>query len=245
MISVVVPLYNEGEGVRRMLIHLRQIAGLTEVVLVDASDQPASKAIVDEIANEITNDMANEIDGQARGDSLIQIIKCPARARAMQMNAGAAHCNGAVLLFLHCDTRLPSVAAEAISRCIADGHSWGWFDLRLDGDAPVYRLIERMICWRARVCGSATGDQAMYIKRQIFSEQQGFALIPLMEDIELASRLKKIGQPGVIAQPVLTSARRWRKNGVLRTILLMWKLRMLYWFGVHPERLAVLYQNVR
>ena len=233
LISVIVPLYNEGEQVNDLVDHLRRLDGLSEVVLVDASDEAASNTVVDELRRRIAN------------DPLVTLVRCARPGRAAQMNIGAAHCNGAVLLFLHCDTRLPPSAAQQIAARIEGAHVWGWFDLRLDADATTYRLLERMINLRARVGRIATGDQALFVTRRVFAHQRGFAEIPLMEDVELSRRLKRLGAPAVIAQPVLSSARRWQKNGMWRTIFLMWKLRLLYWFGVNPERLAVLYKNTR
>ncbi|MDD9855911.1 MAG: TIGR04283 family arsenosugar biosynthesis glycosyltransferase, partial [Gammaproteobacteria bacterium] len=165
--------------------------------------------------------------------------------RAAQMNAGAAACGGAVLLFLHCDTRLPGAAAARIRDAIERGHAWGWFDLRLDARGPAYRILERMICLRARASGIATGDMALFVTRRAFLAAGGFAEIPLMEDVELSRRLKRLGRPAVINDPALTSARRWRQNGLARTVFLMWKLRFLHWRGRDPARLAAVYDNVR
>ena len=233
MISVIVPLYNEGERVNRLLAHLRRLPGLGEAVLVDASDELASTAVI------------NELDGRVRDDPFVRLVKCPVPGRAVQMNAGAERCDGSILLFLHCDTRLPPTAAEEIFAAIAAGRVWGWFDLRLDASGPMYRLLERTINLRARFCRIATGDQAMFVARRVFARHGGFAEIPLMEDVEMSRRLKGLGPPAVIVRPVLTSARRWQKNGVLRTVGLMWKLRFLYWLGGSPERLAAVYRDVR
>ncbi len=235
MISVVVPLYNEGDAVLRVVAHLRQVAGVAEVVLVDSSDQPQSLATLVQLQQQLQMD----------NDPLCRVLKCHVRGRALQMNAGAEQCRGATLLFLHCDTRLPATAAQGIARRLAQGHVWGWFNLRLDARGSAYRLLERMINLRSRCCRIATGDQAMFVQRRVFIAQRGFAEIALMEDIELSRRLKRCGQPGAISQPVLTSARRWQKNGVVRTVLCMWKLRFLYWLGGNPEGLARRYQNVR
>ena len=235
VISVIVPLYNEGARVNGLLEHLRGLTGLREAVLVDASDEAASQAVIADLAERI------------RDDPFVRLVQCSAPGRAVQMNAGAARCGGSVLLFLHCDTRLPPTAAERIARRTnrERGRVWGWFDLRLDAVGPVYRVLEQMINLRARAFRIATGDQALFVERRVFAEQRGFAGIPLMEDVELSRRLKRLGPPAVIRRPVLTSARRWQKNGVLRTVLLMWKLRFLYWLGRSPERLAATYRNVR
>jgi len=161
------------------------------------------------------------------------------------MNAGAAVCAGDVLLFLHADTRLPVAAASRIEAAIRRGCRWGWFDVRLDARGAAFRVIERMMCWRARATGIATGDMALFVARELFAAEGGFAEIPLMEDVEFSRRLKRAGRPAVIAAPVLTSARRWRQHGVARTVLLMWKLRFDYWRGRDPAELAAAYHHAR
>ncbi|MGI9311303.1 MAG: TIGR04283 family arsenosugar biosynthesis glycosyltransferase, partial [bacterium] len=150
-----------------------------------------------------------------------------------------------VLLFLHCDTRLPPDAARRVREALARGCLWGWFDLRLDARGAAYRVVERMINLRARASGIATGDQAMFVLRRVFEQQRGFAGIALMEDVEMSHRLKRLGRPGRIAQAALTSARRWRRHGLARTIWLMWKLRFQYWRGARPDALATRYRDAR
>lgn len=232
-LSVVVPLYNEGEAVNALVSHLLQLPGVSEVVLADASNDPASCATL------------TALESKLGKDSRIRVLKCSIPNRAAQMNAGAARCLGKVLLFLHSDTRLPETAAECISSHIARGHVWGWFNVRLDGSEWVYRLIERMINIRSRLCCIATGDQAIFVRRSEFIRQRGFAEIALMEDVEFSCRLRLAERPRQITDPVLTSARRWQKSGVVRTILLMWKLRFLYWLGSNPEQLAKDYYHIR
>ena len=257
MISVVVPLYNEGGRARRLLSHLRGLRGLAEAVVVDASDAAGSRAVVAELAAGLEMEsmekqrrwtpavagVATAADDDA--GPTIRFLRLDTPGRAAQMNAGAAACGGAVLLFLHCDTRLPGAAAARIRDAIERGHAWGWFDLRLDARGPAYRILERMICLRARASGIATGDMALFVTRRAFLAAGGFAEIPLMEDVELSRRLKRLSRPAVINDPALTSARRWRQNGLARTVFLMWKLRFLHWRGRDPARLAAVYDNVR
>lgn len=239
MISVVVPLYNEGGRARRLLSHLRALRGLAEAVVVDASDAAGSWAVVAELAAGL------EMESGENHGMPIRFLRLDTPGRAAQMNAGAAVCGGAVLLFLHCDTRLPGAAAERIRDAVNRGHAWGWFDLRLDARGPAYRILERMICLRARASGIATGDMALFVTRRAFLAAGGFAEIPLMEDVELSRRLKRLSRPAVINDPALTSARRWQQNGLARTVFLMWKLRFLHWRGRDPARLAAVYDNVR
>ena len=181
-------------------------------------------------------------DGTARlAHALADRVLDSVRGRAAQMNAGAAASRGEVLLFLHADTGLPPGAAGLIRAALAAGAAWGRFDVRIDGPQPLLRVVERMMNWRSRLTGIATGDQAIFVRREVFERLGGFPDLPLMEDIALAKRLKWVGRPACLRQPVRTSARRWQKHGVVRTILLMWRLRASYFFGADPRRLAVRY----
>lgn len=160
------------------------------------------------------------------------------RGRAAQMNAGAAASHGRVLLFLHADTALPETALPAIRQAIADGASWGRFDVRIDGRHPLLRIVERMMNWRSRLSGIATGDQAIFVRREVFESLGGYPELPLMEDIALCAALRRQAAPACLREIVTTSARRWEKHGVLRTILLMWRLRAAWFLGADPADLA-------
>ncbi len=162
--------------------------------------------------------------------------------RGWQMNAGAEYANNDILLFLHADTRLPDNADKLINQALQqDDKSWGRFDVRLSGKARLLRLVERMINWRSSFTGIATGDQAIFVKATTFKQIDGFADIPLMEDLDLSRRLKRITRPVCIKTPVITSSRRWEENGIIRTILLMWSLRLAYSLGVSPKTLSKYY----
>jgi len=169
---------------------------------------------------------------QARGFP-VQIINAQ-RGRASQMNAGAQQALGDWLLFLHADTRLPSGWMQLVQASTSD---WGRFDVRLSGRHWLLRLVERAMNLRSCRTAVATGDQAMFFRNDFFQRLQGFPEIPLMEDIAISKNARALAQPACISQPVITSSRRWEKNGIIRTIVLMWWLRLAYWMGVKPATL--------
>ena len=232
-VSVVVPLYNEGVGAAALLQHLRQIPNLFEAIWVDATDAPESRR------------QLAELQRQFSGDPLFQLLRSETPSRAKQMNLGARYSRGDIVLFLHCDTRLPRDAVAYVTDCIARGHVWGWFALRLDARGVQYRMLEFMINLRARLTHIVTGDQTMFIARETFMQQNGFAEIELMEDVEFSRRMKRIAAPRRVDKPVLTSARRWRRDGFIATVWLMWRLRFWYWRGVSPRVLAAKYRPTR
>jgi rSAM/selenodomain-associated transferase 2 len=184
-------------------------------------------------------------DGTAQlaGPFADRVITVP-RGRGAPMNAGAALGTGDALLFLHADTALPEDADRLIDAALARG-AWGRFDLRIAGRHPLLIVIARMINWRSRLTGIATGDQAIFVSREAFEAVGGFPDLPLMEDIATSRRLKRLCRPFCIATPAVTSGRRWEQNGVIRTILLMWRLRLSYYLGVEPALLAELYDAPR
>jgi rSAM/selenodomain-associated transferase 2 len=161
------------------------------------------------------------------------------RGRASQMNAGAALARGDILVFLHADTRLPADASQLILGALArSGCAWGRFDVRIEGAHPLFPVIAFFMNARSRLTGIATGDQAMFVSRGVFAAVGGFPNIALMEDITLARNLKRVSRPLCLRARVTTSGRRWEERGVVRTILLMWRLRLAYFFGAKPESLA-------
>ncbi len=169
---------------------------------------------------------------------LVDQVVQAAKGRAIQMNAGAAVASGSVLLFLHADTQLPVGALEVIDRVIAQGASWGRFDVTIEGRSPWLKLVSTMMNWRSRLSGIATGDQAMFVTRAAFHAVGGFPQIALMEDIALSTLLKKQAPAACLSPRVVTSGRRWEQQGVWRTIVLMWRLRLAYFLGADPNQLA-------
>jgi rSAM/selenodomain-associated transferase 2 len=164
------------------------------------------------------------------------------RGRARQMNAGAALAGAPCLLFLHADTRLPEQADALVLAALSGGRAWGRFDVIIEGRSPMLPVIAALMNRRSRWSGIATGDQAMFMTRAAFDAAGGFPEQPLMEDIELSIRLRRMSAPTCLHERVATSGRRWEQRGVWRTIVLMWRLRWLYARGVPAERLAALYR---
>jgi len=161
-----------------------------------------------------------------------------ARGRARQMNVGARRAGGDILLFLHADTRLPDGALPAIATVLRDPRVVGGrFDVRFDSSRPVFRMIAFFMNLRSRLSGICTGDQAIFVRREVFEALGGYPDVPLMEDIELSRRLKRRGKIVALRLRVVTSARKWEREGAFRTIVLMWTLRLLYAIGVSPARL--------
>ncbi len=160
------------------------------------------------------------------------------RGRAAQMNAGAAACRSDVLLFLHADTELPAGADRLLLRSVARDRLWGRFDVRIDTPRMTLSIVAALMNFRSRLTGIATGDQAMFIRRDLFEAVGGFPEIPLMEDIAISRKLKRVGRPACLRVKVVTSARRWDRNGTWRTIFLMWQLRAAFYLGADPDRLA-------
>ena len=159
-------------------------------------------------------------------------------------HAGAERARGEILLFLHADGRLP----EAADALIVDGlkrsrTGWGRFDVIIAGRHPLLRLVERLMNLRSRLTGIATGDQGIFVTRSLFTAAGGYPPIPLMEDLALSRRLKSYSRPLCLRHPLVTSARRWERHGVVRTILLMWRLRFAYWLGADPHKLALRYER--
>lgn len=164
------------------------------------------------------------------------------RGRMVQMNAGAGVAEGEALLFLHADTRLPDRADELIA-CALVAREWGRFDVRIDSGHRALRVVGFMMNLRSRLTGIATGDQAMFVRRASFEALGGFPALALMEDIALSTSLRRKGPPACLRAKVLTSGRRWERGGILSTVLLMWRLRLMYFLGADPRRLERIYRG--
>jgi rSAM/selenodomain-associated transferase 2 len=218
-LSIIMPVLDEGESIAAALDAL---AGLqargTEVIVVDGGSRDATVQRARPRANRVI---------------------LASRGRALQMNAGAEQACSDVLLFLHADTRVPAdadhVVLEGLER---SGRVWGRFDVKIDGRSPALSVVAWFMNLRSRLTGIATGDQAMFVRRSAFQAVGGFPAIALMEDIALCKRLNRVSRPLCLRERVATSGRRWEKKGVLNTIILMWRLRLAYFFGADPKELA-------
>jgi len=218
MLSVIIPVLNEAKNLESILSRLRAICPAAEVIVVDGGSEDGTTTVVRQFP------WVTYLSGR--------------RGRASQMNAGAAVANGEVLLFLHADTLLPSGTNAAIVEAFNDpGFIAGRFDVSFDNPRPVFKVIAFFINLRSRLTKICTGDQALFVRRKTFDELGGYPDIPLMEDVELAKRLKRLGKVACLHSKVTTSARKWEREGIFRIILLMWTLRFLYFIGVNPYRL--------
>lgn len=223
-ISVVIPTLNEAANIAATLEPLQALrAQGHEIIVADGGSTDATRECAMTLC-----------------DTLIST----AQGRARQMNAGARAARGDVLWFLHADTRADAAAVAALLSALDRPHcEWGRFDVRLSGSRPLLRVVETLMNLRSRRTGIATGDQGLFVRRALFEQVGGFPDIPLMEDVALSRLLKRQAAPVCLRERLVTSSRRWERDGALRTILLMWRLRFAYWRGVSPERLAAQYSK--
>jgi rSAM/selenodomain-associated transferase 2 len=218
-LSIIIPVLNEADCLEENLARLFAlpwVAKHCEIIVCDGGSSDGSREIAAGYRCRIL-----------QSDS----------GRALQMNCGAAAAQGRHLLFLHADSVLPPDLAEKFPLAA----NWGFFRLRLNDDAPVFRMIESAINLRSRLTRIAGGDQCLFFERGFFESLGAFPQIPLMEDVAICKSARRLSRPVVIDSPVCSSSRRWHNNGVFRTILLMWSLRLAYWLGVNPARLHRIY----
>lgn len=224
-LSIIVPVLNEADAIDGALAALRPLRERgVEVIVADGGSSDGTVARATPHAD--------------------RVVAAP-RGRAAQMNAGAAAARGDALVFLHCDTRLPADAEKLIEDALRDSRAvWGRFDVRIDGRSALLPLVAMTMNLRSRLSGIATGDQTIFVQRDAFETVGRYPDIALMEDVAISRRLKRLSRPTRIVTPVVTSGRRWDERGAVRTILLMWRLRLAYFFGARPDALARRYGYV-
>lgn len=225
-ISIIVPTLNEGDNISSLLKQLTaQLDDAVELLVVDGGSTDGTVALASEFA---------------------RVLSAPARGRAAQMNHGADVSRREILLFLHADTYLPAGAIELLRTGFwRSSRQWGRFDVRLSGDGFMFRVISFCMNLRSRVTGIATGDQALFMKRGAFEQVGGFPRIDLMEDVAISKALKRVSGPFRVKHPVTSSSRKWEGEGIFRTILRMWYLRLAFYFGTDPSILAKRYYGDR
>jgi len=225
-ISIIIPALNEAAGIGATLGALQPLRSRGhDVIVVDGGSEDGTPELARPLAD--------------------RVIAAP-RGRASQMNAGAAEARGDVVLFLHADTVLPADADRMVLEGLAATRLlWGRFDVRIAGRHPLLPVVAWLMNFRSRMTGVATGDQAIFAWREAFLRAGGFPPLPLMEDVALARALGGLSQPLCLAERVTTSGRRWESRGVLRTIALMWWLRLRYLLGASPDSLAQRYDAPR
>jgi len=222
--SIIVPVLDEAAGIVASLEALAVVrdAGAS-VIVVDGGSRDATRALAARFAD--------------------RVVEAP-RGRASQMNAGARESAADILVFLHADTTLPANALDAIAAGLArTGRVWGRFDATIAGADPLLAVVSLLMNARSRLTGVATGDQAIFVRREAFEAVGGFPEIPLMEDVAISKLLLRRTRPLSLEDRVVTSGRRWERHGTLRTIFLMWRLRLAYAFGADPRQLARRYDD--
>ncbi len=223
-IAAIVPVFNEAQLLSEKLTTLKAL-NTDELVFIDGGSTDTTQQILE----------ASGVSWHAG-----------AKGRAAQMNDGAEKCSRDILLFLHIDTEIDESNISALKSAMKQPEKVGGrFDVCLSGHHPAYQMISWFINLRSRLTKISTGDQALFVRRKVFEQMGGFADLPLMEDVEFSTRLKREGSIACLRETVTTSSRRWQQHGIIRTILLMWKLRLLYWLGTPADKLADLYRNAR
>ncbi len=224
--SIVVPVFHEGERINDLIKHLNSLDadGNVEIIIVDGAEEKDTLAAI-------------------RGENLIKISS--EQGRAKQMNAGASIARGEILIFLHADTELPGQALKKIGTLNGQTeYVGGAFDLGIKSNKRIFKVIATLSSLRSRLNRVPFGDQAIFIRREYFNGIGGYKEIPLMEDVELLKRIKKSGgKIRIFYDRVMTSPRRWQKEGVVCCTLRNWMLQTLYRLGVPPEKLTNFYKS--
>lgn len=223
-LSIILPVLDEAAGIRAALERLQPLRMHGhQVIVADGGSSDDTPALASGLADHVIS---------------------TTRGRASQMNAAVPHAHGDVLLFLHADTRLPDDGLRQIEdACVGNALAWGRFDVRIDGAHPMLKVVARMMNLRSRLTSVCTGDQCIFVRRELFLQVGGYPPIALMEDVALSKRLRAHAHALALPGPVVTAGRRWEKHGVWRTIMLMWWVRLRYFLGDSPQRLRRIYEG--
>jgi len=220
-ISIIIPALNEEDSIKPLLQQLQKIREQGhEVIVVDGGSADKTVSLSELLADKVIASSAG---------------------RAIQMNKGASGSKNDILWFLHADSLIPEDAIKHIQQAL-NNKPWGRFNIHLSGKNIVFRIIGSMMNLRSCLTGMVTGDQGIFIDKLLFNKTGGFPNIPLMEDIAMSKNLNKISRPACVKVKLITSGRRWEKNGILSTVFLMWKLRFLFWIGVSADKIALQYK---
>lgn len=222
--TIIIPTLNEAQAIVNCLTALQPLRNFCEIIVVDGGSADNTKRLAQPFADKVMSS---------------------AKGRAIQMNIGAESAKGDVLIFLHADTFLPDDALGQITQASNNKAKWGRFDVQLSGNHRMLNVVALLMNWRSRLTGIATGDQVIFVNKQLFESIGRYPVIPLMEDIALCKKLKKITPSVCLKTKVISSGRRWEQFGVAWTILLMWSLRLRYALGAEPQTLAILYSKGR
>ena len=223
IISIIIPVLNEASLIKDTLSRLQHNPDV-EIIVVDGGSSDRTVSLAKQI-----------------GVAVITVTG----GRAAQMNAGAAIAQGKILLFLHVDTQLPANYPTIITETLLQPNIIaGAFELAIDGAATSLRLVEMLVKIRSRFCSLPYGDQAIFLTKQVFTEIGGFAQLPIMEDFELVQRLQRQGKIAIAPTPVITSARRWQKLGVIKTTLINQLIILGYYLGISPLKLKNFYRGI-
>ena len=220
--SIIIPTLNEEKTILCCLLDLQPLRDRSEIIVIDGVSADNTRSLAAPLADK---------------------VYISEKGRSKQMNIGARQARGDILIFLHADTRLPENALQLIQQKINNARQWGRFDIQLSGNHFVLKVIACMMNWRSRLTGIATGDQVIFVTHRAFEKAGLYPEISLMEDIALCKALKKISPPICLKAKVISSGRRWERNGIYKTIFLMWSIRLCYFFGADPQTLDFLYTH--
>ncbi len=225
LITIIIPVLNEAKFIEKCLSNL-SVNEQVEIIFVDGGSQDNTVNLIKKYN--------------------VMVIQSPIAQRSYQMNLGAEKAQGEILLFLHGDTILPANYWQLISQSLDNNEVIaGAFALKIDQQKLVFRLIEKMVNWRSSFWQLPYGDQGLFMQKKYFNQVNGFENLAIMEDFAMVKKLSKLGKIDLIKNPVITSARRWQKLGILKTTLINQLIIIGYYLGIDNQKLAQFYRQVK